>query len=79
MISMYCIEIRGLVSLLQLEIYREEFTITYGEDATFMTGLIQDASHLHGIVSHLTSLGLELVEVRRARPSSSRFVKARDN
>lgn len=66
MVSMYCIEIRGLVSQVQLEIYQEEFTITRSEDATFMTGRIQDASQLHGIVSHLTNLGLELVEVRQA-------------
>ena len=66
MASRYCIEIRGLVPLPKLEIYREEFTIARGEEATFMTGSIQDASQLHGIVSHITNMGLELVEVRRA-------------
>lgn len=70
MVSVYCIEIRGIVPLRKLEIYREEFTFTHGEDATLMTGPVKDASQLHGLVSHLTSTGLELVEVRRVHPAA---------
>lgn len=62
--SQYRIVIRGPVGEHHLDHYRDEFSISSTDACTVLCGQIRDASQLHGMVSHLTKVGLELVEVR---------------
>lgn len=61
--TVYRIEIRGRLSDRILGPYALEFVVSRSSSTTVLTGEVRDASHLHGIVSDLTSLGLELVSV----------------
>lgn len=59
----YRIELRGRLSDHILGPYADEFVVSRTTSSTVLTGPVRDASHLHGIVTHLTSLGLGLVSV----------------
>ncbi len=59
----YRVELRGRVSEAVLGPYASEFVISRTGNATVLTGAVRDAAHLHGIVTHLISTGLELVSV----------------
>lgn len=67
----YRIELRGNVSDRLLEPYLDEFVISRTEATTSLSGPIRDPSHLHGIVSHLTSRGIELVSFREVAGSTT--------
>ncbi|MGI9598955.1 MAG: hypothetical protein ACR2QK_22520 [Acidimicrobiales bacterium] len=57
----YRIELRGRLSDHILAPYSPEFAISRTTNSTVLIGDIRDPAHLHGIVTHLTSLGLELL------------------
>jgi hypothetical protein len=59
----YRVELRGRLSDQILGPYVHEFVVSRTQDRTVLTGVVRDAAHLHGIVTHLTSLGLELISV----------------
>ena len=59
----YRIELRGRLSDDILGPYAYDFVISRSPVNTVLTGPIRDAAHLHGIVTHLTSVGLELINV----------------
>jgi len=59
----YRVELRGRVSDAMLGPYANEFVVSRTQARTVLTGPVRDSAHLHGIVTHLTSLGLELVSV----------------
>ncbi|MGI9611514.1 MAG: hypothetical protein ACR2QO_01305 [Acidimicrobiales bacterium] len=59
----YRVEVRGRLSDQILGPYAHEFVVSRTKDRTVLTGAVRDAAHLHGIVTHLTSLGLELISV----------------
>lgn len=63
----YRFVIRGRVTSL-LDIYRDEFTIDLRDSTTILRGPVIDAAQLHGMISHLTAVGLELVEVTSSQP-----------
>ena len=69
----YRIELRGRISDHILGPYADEFVISRTAASTVLTGPIRDSAHLHGIVTHLTSLGLDLVSVAEvASPATDR-------
>lgn len=66
----YRVEVRGRVSDAMLGPYADEFVVARTPATTALTGAVRDAAHLNGIVTHLTSLGLDLVSVTElAAPS----------
>lgn len=60
----YRIEIRGRVSDRSLGPYIDEFAISRSTRSTTLSGRIRDPAHLHGVVAHLTGIGLELISVQ---------------
>ena len=59
----YRIEVRGRVSDRMLGPYVDEFVISRTRRSTTLSGHIRDPAHLHGVVAHLTGIGLVLVSV----------------
>lgn len=59
----YRIVLRGRVPDRMLNPYLEEFNISRTNTTTTLAGPIIDASQLHGIVTHLTATGLDIVEL----------------
>jgi hypothetical protein len=60
----YEIVIRGRVSARLLRPLLDDFTIDHASDGvTRLVGDIGDASHLHGILAHLTSVNTELISI----------------
>lgn len=60
----YEIEIRGRASERALRPVTDEFSIeTTAEGNTRMIGMIRDPSHLNGILTHFTSLNIEVVRI----------------
>jgi hypothetical protein len=60
----YEIVIKGRASARLMRPLVDEFAIDHDIDGvTRLTGVIRDASHLHGIVAHLTSVGAELISI----------------
>lgn len=57
----YRIRLRGRISDDVLAPYSHEFVVTRTGDSTVLAGPVRDAAHLHGIVTHLTALGIELI------------------
>lgn len=65
----YEIVIRGHASERVLGALRDDFAIEATDAGTTrMTGAIRDAAHLHGVVTHLTSLAIDLVSLMPAEP-----------
>jgi hypothetical protein len=70
--SAYRVELRGRLSEQVLGPYACEFVISRTHDRTVLSGTVRDAAHLHGIVTHLTSLGLDLVSVAQVEAPAAR-------
>lgn len=66
----YEIVIKGRASARFLRPLLDEFTVDHDiEGVTRLTGGVRDASHLHGIVAHLTSVGAELISIAPITPT----------
>lgn len=60
----YELVIRGRASARLLRPFLDGFSIDQtGAGVTRLVGIVTDASHLHGLIGHVTSLGVELVSV----------------
>jgi hypothetical protein len=67
----YEIVIRGHASERILARLRDDFSIdTTAGRQTRLVGVIRDAAHLHGVVTHLTSLAIDIVSFAPAKPKS---------
>ena len=68
----YEIVIRGNASKRVLGALRDDFAIEATDAGTTrMTGAIRDAAQLHGVVTHLTSLAIEIVSLAPLEPDLS--------
>ncbi len=75
----YEIVIKGRASARLLRPLLDEFAIDHDVDGvTRLTGDVRDASHLHGIVAHLTSVGAELISICPATPTQHTAVHPSD-
>lgn len=59
----YEIVVRGRPSERLLRPLLDDFTAAVDDGRVRLTGVVRDASHLHGIVAHLTSVNVEIVRV----------------
>jgi len=60
----YELVIRGNASERVLGALRDDFAIEATDAGTTrMTGAIRDAAHLHGVVTHFTSLAIDIVSL----------------
>jgi hypothetical protein len=60
----YEIVIRGRVSARLLRPLLDDFTIDHARNGvTRLVGTIGDASHLHGVLAHLTSVNIEVISL----------------
>jgi hypothetical protein len=58
------IVMRGRVSAQLLRPLLDDFTFDRTcEGTTRLVGVVRDASHLHGVVAHLTSVNVELISI----------------
>ena len=58
------IVIRGRASARLLRPLLDDFTFHHAADRTTrLVGVVRDAAHLHGVVSHLTSVNVELISI----------------
>ena len=65
----YEIVIRGHASERMLGAFRDDFAIEVTDAGTTrMTGTIRDAAHLHGVVTHFTSLAIDIVSLTPLEP-----------
>lgn len=64
----YLIVIRGRAGERLLRPLVDDFTISHVGGRTHLTGPIRDPAHLHGVLSHLTSVAVELVSVAPVDP-----------
>jgi hypothetical protein len=65
----YEIVIRGHASERLLGALRDDFEMEATDAGTTrLTGAIRDAAHLHGVVTHLTSLAIDIVSLTPAEP-----------
>jgi hypothetical protein len=65
----YEIVIRGRASARLLRPLLDDFTIDHaGDGVTRLIGDIGDASHLHGVLVHLTSVCAEVISIAPLRP-----------
>ncbi|MEL6890447.1 MAG: hypothetical protein AAFP84_02520 [Actinomycetota bacterium] len=66
----YEVVIRGNASTRMLGAFRDDFTIEATDAGTTrLIGPIRDAAHLHGVVTHLTSLAIEIVSLTDVSPT----------
>ena len=66
----YEIVITGRATARFLRPLLDDFAVDHSVDGvTRLTGDICDASHLHGIVAHLTSVGAELISIGPLTPT----------
>jgi hypothetical protein len=65
--TQYEIRVRGLLSDRLLSAF-PEMHARIRDHETVLTGELPDQSALHGVLGRIEALGLELLEVRRARP-----------
>ncbi|MFG1710562.1 hypothetical protein ACFLIM_46085 [Nonomuraea sp. M3C6] len=60
----YEIVIRGRASARLLRPLLDDFTIDHASDGvTRLVGNIGDASHMHGVLAHLTSVNIEVISI----------------
>jgi len=60
----YELVLRGRVSARLLRPLLDDFTVDHGRPAvTRLIGPITDSCHLHGVLAHLTAVGVELVSL----------------
>ncbi len=65
----YEIVIRGNASERLLGAFRDDFAIEVTDAGTTgLTGPIRDAAHLHGVVTHLTSLAIDIISLTQLEP-----------
>jgi hypothetical protein len=65
----YEIVIRGRASARLLRPLLDDFTIDHASDGvTRLIGDIGDASHLHGVMAHLTSVCAQVISIAPLRP-----------
>ena len=58
------IVLRGRASARLLRPLLDDFTCDHPADGTTrLVGTVRDASHLHGVVAHLTSVNVELISI----------------
>lgn len=62
--TLYRVVLRGCISDRMLAPYVDEFEIDRTDTTTTLTGAIIDPSQLHGLVTHLTSTGVDIIELR---------------
>jgi hypothetical protein len=68
----YEIVLRGRVSARLLRPLVDDFTIDDSRPSvTYLLGRIRDASHMHGVLTHLSSIGIDVVSIGPAVPSPS--------
>lgn len=68
----YEIVIKGRASARLLRPLLDDFAIDHDLDGvTRLIGDVRDASHLHGIVAHLTSVGAELISITPSQHSAN--------
>jgi hypothetical protein len=65
--TQYEIRVRGLLSDRLLSAF-PEMNARVRDHETLLTGTLPDQSALHGVIGRIEALGLELLEVRRAKP-----------
>jgi hypothetical protein len=65
--TQYEIRVRGLLSDRLLSAF-PEMRGRNREHETVLRGALPDQAALHGVLGRIEALGLELIEVRRARP-----------
>lgn len=69
----YQIVLKGRPSDRLLRPFLDDFAITSPDSdrgATVLVGRVQDSSHLHGLLNHLTSLGVEIVSITPYEPAN---------
>lgn len=65
----YEIVIRGHASERMLGAFRDDFAIEVTDAGTTrLTGTVRDAAHLHGVVTHLISLAIDIVSLTALEP-----------
>ena len=65
----YEVVIRGNASKRVLGPLRDDFAIEATDAGTTrLTGAIRDAAHLHGVVTHLTALAIDIVSLAPLEP-----------
>ena len=58
------IVMRGRASARLLRPLLDDFTFDHPSDGnTRLVGVVRDSAHLHGVVSHLTSVNVELISI----------------
>lgn len=66
----YEVVIRGRASARLLRPLVDDFSIDHtGDGTTRLVGDIRDASHLHGLLVHLTSVNVELISIAPRQPA----------
>lgn len=60
----YEIVLRGRASARLLRPLIDDFVIDHsGDGVTHLTGDIRDASHLHGVLAHLTAVNVDVISI----------------
>jgi hypothetical protein len=60
----YEIVLRGRASARLLRPLVDDFVLEHSDDgATHLIGDIRDASHLHGVLAHLTAVNVEVISI----------------
>ena len=63
----YDIRVRGVLGCVFLDAFPSLSAVAHGGD-TVLTGALPDQAALHGVLSQIESLGLELIAVHRVSP-----------
>ena len=67
----YEIVLRGRASTRLLRPLVDDFAIDDADAAvTRLTGAIRDASHLHGVLAHLTAVNVEVISIAPCAPGT---------
>ena len=73
----YEIVVRGRASARLLRPLLDDFTVEHTADGTTrLVGEIRDASHLHGVVAHLTAVNAELISITPLHPPTNHQERA---
>ena len=71
----YEIVIKGRATARFLRPMLDDFAVEDTADGvTRLVGVVRDAAHLHGIVAHLTSVGVELISIGLLIPAAPRTI-----
>ena len=76
--TQYEIRVRGFLSDRLLSAF-PEMRARIRDHETVLTGELPDQSALHGVLGRIEALGLELLEVRRAKPGADAPHRTRSN